>query len=246
MAMHPLRENRVPHPLAATLLAIALASAFNAAADSVAETPEERLFVEFLWAATPDGAIARQPTRGFLLDGAHAHQVCIAAIHPPQAYSELRIDIIDAAGHPAGSQRHEDFRGEKRCYTARLDPRGSPGMWTFNVVLDGRQRTTGTIEVARTLDEAAFHRPSGIPYVLGRPNYDASIPPEDFVGRLVWVMDVDMDGRVTDVQVEIAEGIGERMRDRALAAGRLSLFPPDPSRAAEPLRYRRELRFERD
>lgn len=236
----------MPHPSAASLLAIALASSSNAAADPAPAAQDERIFVEFLWAPTPDGALARQPTRGFLLDGRNAHQICAAAIHAPRAYRELRIDIADDTGRQVGSQRHEDFRGEKRCYTARLAPDGAPGLWTVAVFLDGEQRATGTIQVARTLEQAPFHRPSGIPYVLGRPNYDASIPPEDFVGRLVWVMEVDVDGHVTDVQVELAEGVGERMRERALAAGRLSLFPPDPSRAAEPLRYRRELSFERD
>ena len=239
-------ENRVPHPFAASLLAVALGGPSGAAADTTPAAPEERVYVEYLWAPTPDGALARQPTRGFLLDGRHAHQLCVAAIHAPQPYRELRIDIVDAAGKPAGSQRHTDFREEKRCYAVQLDPQGTPGIWTFTVLLDGRERSSGTLEVARTLQEAEFHRPSGIPYVLGRPNYLPSIPADEYVGRLVWVMDVDVDGRVTDVRIETAEGVGERMRDAALLAGRLSLFPPDPSRATEPLRYRRELKFALD
>ncbi|AUZ56244.1 hypothetical protein B1L07_15455 [Stenotrophomonas acidaminiphila] len=56
-------------------------------------------------------------------------------------------------------------------------------------------------------------------------------------------MDVDPQGKVTHVDVEVAEGVGERLRDRAIAAGYLSLFPPDPGRAATPLRWRRSLDF---
>ncbi len=56
-------------------------------------------------------------------------------------------------------------------------------------------------------------------------------------------MDVDPQGRVTHVEVEVAEGVGERIRDRAIAAGYMTLFPPDPARAATPLRWRRALSF---
>jgi hypothetical protein len=43
--------------------------------------------------------------------------------------------------------------------------------------------------------------------------------------------------------VEHAEGVGERLRERALAAGWLSRFGPDPARQAKPLRWRRTLQF---
>ncbi|MCL7714711.1 hypothetical protein K5L01_08655 [Stenotrophomonas sp. CPCC 101365] len=56
-------------------------------------------------------------------------------------------------------------------------------------------------------------------------------------------MEVDPEGRVTHVEIEVAEGIGEHLRDRAFAAGYMSLFPPDPARAATPLRWRRSLSF---
>ncbi len=85
--------------------------------------------------------------------------------------------------------------------------------------------------------------PRDVPYVAGRPNYDASIAPEQWGGRLVWAMDVDPQGKVTHVEVEVAEGVGERLRGRAIAAGYLSLFPPDPGRATTPLRWRRSLDF---
>ncbi|MDR7193702.1 hypothetical protein [Luteimonas terrae] len=230
------------------VFAISLMAVFTSASSMIAKATslDESVQIEFLWAPTPADALARQPTRGFLLDGQHAHQICVVAIRAPHAYRELRIDVADADGRQVGSQQHDDFRSDKRCYPVALDPRGAPGSWTFTVFLDGAQRETGSIEVARRLEEAAFYRPSGIPYVLGRPNYDASIPPDAFIGRLVWIMDVDTDGRVTDVKVENAEGVGERMRHRAIAAGWLSLFPPDPARAAEPLRYRRELTFATD
>ncbi|HBK45571.1 MAG TPA: hypothetical protein DDZ67_03890 [Xanthomonadaceae bacterium] len=59
-------------------------------------------------------------------------------------------------------------------------------------------------------------------------------------------MHVDADGKVTQVEIEQAEGVGERMRERALAAGYLSLFPPDPSRGKEGITFRRELAFRPD
>ncbi|MBK0054445.1 hypothetical protein IAE41_09250 [Stenotrophomonas sp. S39] len=56
-------------------------------------------------------------------------------------------------------------------------------------------------------------------------------------------MDVDAAGKVTHVEVETAEGVGERLRERALAAGWLTRFGPDPARATTPLRWRRTLEF---
>ncbi|ARQ92184.1 hypothetical protein A7326_20695 [Stenotrophomonas maltophilia] len=56
-------------------------------------------------------------------------------------------------------------------------------------------------------------------------------------------MDVDAEGKVTRVEVEVAEGVGERLRTRAMAAGWLSQFGPDPARATKPLRWRRTLEF---
>lgn len=203
-------------------------------------------YVEFLWSPTPPEAIARQPTIGFVLDGRQAHQVCVAARTSAAENRLLRIDVMDAASRLVSSRTHEDFRGPKRCYPAGLGAHGSAGQWTFNIYLDGALSATETIEVAKTLEEAPFYRASSIPYVLGRPNYDAEIPASEFIGRLVWVMDVNEGGTVTHVEVEIEEGVGKLMRDRAIAAGYLSQFPPDPSRATEPLKYRRELEFRPD
>lgn len=203
-------------------------------------------YVEFLWSPTPKGAIARQETRGFVLDGQQDHQVCVAVLDSDADIQVLRIDAVDAAGALVSSQRHDDFRGEKRCYEADLDPRGKAGTWTFNIHIDGVLSRARTIEVAERLDSASFYAPSQIPYVLGRPNYDASIPPDEFIGRLVWVMHVNAQGAVTQVEVEIAEGVGTLMQDRAIAAGYLSLFPPDPSRSGTVSTYRRELTFQPD
>lgn len=77
--------------------------------------------------------------------------------------------------------------------------------------------------------------------MAGRPNYDASIPAAEWVGRLDWVLEVDPQGRVTEVEIESAEGVGERLRERAIAAGYLSLFPPDPERATTRLQAQRSL-----
>lgn len=203
-------------------------------------------YVEFLWAPTPPDAVARQQTLGFVIDGNQHHQICIAARAYSAKNKPLRIDVIDAAGQLVSSQSHNDFEGPKRCYEADLDPRADAGDWTFNIYLGETLSATEKIEVAGSLEDASFYQPSSIPYVLGRPNYDPSIPPSDFIGRLVWTMRVNERGAVTDVAVEIAEGVGESMRHRAISAGYLSLFPPDPSRATEPLEYRRELNFRPD
>ena len=158
---------------------------------------------------------------------------------PPTRELELR----DADGTPVSLQRHDDYRGAKRCYRADLGSGGRPGDWTAHVVLGDGGSNTATIRVDPRLEDAPLFQQRDVPYVAGRPNYDASIAPEQWAGRLVWAMDVDPQGKVTHVEVEVAEGVGERLRDRAIAAGYLSLFPPDPGRAATPLRWRRSLDF---
>ncbi|SBV37273.1 conserved hypothetical protein [uncultured Stenotrophomonas sp.] len=107
---------------------------------------------------------------------------------------------------------------------------------------DGRTQEA-RIRVDPRIEDSPYYLERGVPYVVGRPNYDGAIPAAEWSGRLVWAMDVDPQGRVTHVEVEVAEGVGERIRDRAIAAGYLSLFPPDPARAATPLRWRRSLSF---
>ncbi|RZZ84980.1 hypothetical protein EA656_15610 [Pseudoxanthomonas winnipegensis] len=56
-------------------------------------------------------------------------------------------------------------------------------------------------------------------------------------------MTVDPQGQVTNVEVEVAEGVGARIKDRAIQAGYMTLFPPDPDRATKPLIWRRTLEF---
>jgi len=53
-------------------------------------------------------------------------------------------------------------------------------------------------------------------------------------------------GRVFRVDIEVAEGVGEQMKQRAIEAGYLSLFPPDASRGEQGLTFRREFRFSPD
>ena len=59
-------------------------------------------------------------------------------------------------------------------------------------------------------------------------------------------MHVNSAGVVTDVEIESAEGVGEKMKARGIAAGFLSLFPPDPSRGPQGITYRRVLNFQPD
>lgn len=230
------------HPRRILLSAFLL---FQASALSAAPPSDSNTYVEFLWSRPSPDALARQETRGFLL-GNSDHRVCVAAINPPPGgVASLRIDAVDAAGKLASRQDHDDFRGAKQCYPAELGTTGQPGEWTFNIYINQALAATKQIEVARSLETATFYAPSLTPYVLGRPNYDATLDPDKFVGRLVWIMSVDKRGTVTRVDIESTEGVGAVMRDRAIAAGYMSLFPPDPLRA-EGATYRRELNFDRD
>ncbi|MCW4455882.1 hypothetical protein OK348_13915 [Flavobacterium sp. MXW15] len=201
------------------------------------------IYIEFLWSKPPAGAIARQQTRQFVTEGNHDHQVCVAANAEPTEVGGLRLEFLDAQGARVSLERHPHYRGAKHCYPANLGKGGVPGDWTVRAVLgDGREQSA-QIRVDPRIEDSPQYLERGVPYVAGRPNYDASIPPEAWVGRLVWAMDVDPQGKVTHVEVEVAEGVGERLRDRAIAAGYLTLFPPDPGRVAEPLRWRRTLSF---
>ncbi len=205
----------------------------------------DQAYIEFLWSPASRDALARGEAQGFVLDEAQDHRICVVAIGPV-IHGSLRIDARDASGKPAGSQRYDGFNGSKECFAANLDLRGAPGEWMFNVYADGKLVATKAIEVARTLRNAPFLADPRRPYVLGRPNYDPAIPPGSYAGRLSWIMTVDADGTVADVVVEAAEGAGELMRDRAVAAGYITLFPPDPSRMASPYKVRQEYQLEAD
>ena len=208
-----------------------------------AAAQDNSIYIEFLWSRTPADALARQQTRQFVMTGDHEHQICVAATAATGDVGGLQLELRDADGKRVSLQRHDDYRGAKRCYRADLGSGGRPGDWTAHVVLGDGGSNTATIRVDPRLEDSPLFQQRDVPYVAGRPNYDASIAPEQWAGRLVWAMDVDPQGKVTHVEVEVAEGVGERLRDRAIAAGYLSLFPPDPGRAGSPLRWRRSLDF---
>ncbi|WP_277381207.1 energy transducer TonB [Stenotrophomonas maltophilia] len=201
------------------------------------------VYVEFLWSPTPVDALARSQTQLIIADGQHDHRICVAADLDDTDVGGLQIEIRDAKGGRVSRTAHEDYRGRKKCYEANLGTSGAAGMWTVDAVLGDGRRGTAQIRVDHRLETSPLYLRHDQPYVAGRPNYDASIPPAEWVGTLVWAMDVDAEGNVTHVEVEHAEGVGERLRERALAAGWLSRFGPDPARQGKPLRWRRTLQF---
>lgn len=207
------------------------------------------IYIELLWSKPTEGALARQETRSFVLEPGFDHRVCVAVLGPKDIdVTGLVLQGVDPQGQIASTQPDPGFDGTKRCYPAMLPADGAPGTWSYHVLLGGESSASADkpVEVARTLAEAPFYQPSSTPYVLGRPNYDDSIAPEAYTGRLVWVMHVDAAGKVVDVDIETSEGIGEQMKPRALAAGYLSLFPPDPSRGTQGIQVRRTLNFAPD
>lgn len=216
-------------------LLLALTSAAAQAADDV--------YVEFLWEQTPAAALARSQTGLFIADGQHDHRICVAANVEDTDVGGLQIDILDAEGTRISRTAHDDYRGRKQCYAAALGTAGVAGTWTVQALLGDGRTGSGTVRVDHRLQDSPLYQRHDAPYVAGRPNYDASIPPAEWVGKLVWAMDVDAQGKVTHVEVEVAEGVGERLRERALAAGWLTRFGPDPARADTPLRWRRTLEF---
>ncbi|WP_236546104.1 hypothetical protein [Stenotrophomonas sp. 364] len=222
-------------------LSILLLASPAAQASQAAST--EAIYIEFLWAKTPVGALARQQTRQFVLEDGPVHQVCVAANAQDTDVQGLTLAIRDAAGTEVSRSTHADYRGRKQCFPAQLGHAGAPGQWTVDTWLGDGRHASATVRVDRTLDDSPYMRDPAIAYVYGRPNYDADIPPADWVGRVEWQMDVDPQGRVTHVAIVAAEGVGTRLRDRAIAAGYISLFPPDAARTQTPLRARRALSF---
>ncbi|WP_230598653.1 hypothetical protein [Xanthomonas albilineans] len=206
---------------------------------------ENKAYVEFLWKPIPINAIARQQTIGFLLDEKEKHQVCVAVIKSdtPPPY-KLSISAINQDGKVIFKRVDKKYIGKKKCYNAiRNNPNARPGIWTYIAYLNDRYAGEDQIEVARNFKKAAFYSDPKVPYVLGRPNYDESIPPSQWEGRLVWDIHVNANGNVTKVEVKVAEGVGKKIADRAIAAGYISLFPPDPSLGAGEFVYKRELKF---
>lgn len=201
---------------------------------------DDSAYIEFLWSPAPRGALARAEAFGFVMGAGQDHRICVVADAPITQSSVLRIDVKDASGHLVSSQRHDDFKGNKECYPVDLDASGAPGEWAFGVHVNDKLLATKTLEVARTLEEARFHADPSRPYALGRPNYNASIPAAEYIGKVSWIMSVDEAGAVSHVELENAVGAGKRMEDRAVAAGYITRFPPDPSRAVKPYKVRQE------
>ncbi|WP_238155912.1 MULTISPECIES: hypothetical protein [Xanthomonas] len=222
---------------------VLLAAAALQPAAAAAASANESVYLEFLWEARPPHSIARQQTIQFLTDGQHLHQICVATDLADTDVRGLMLKAFDASGREVSSHQYPEYRGAKQCYGADLGHSGAPGLWTFQAQTGDGRTGESTIQVNAKLEDSPLSTDPGTPYVVGRPNYDASIPPDQWRGRLVWDMTVDAQGTVTDVSVVTAEGVGLKLRDRAIAAGYLSLFFPDKQRENTPLVWRRELSF---
>ncbi|HFK2945456.1 MULTISPECIES: hypothetical protein [Stenotrophomonas] len=210
---------------------------------SPAVQASDDVYVELLWSPTPADAIARSVAYQFVADGLHDHRICVAAGGEDADVGGLELTIRDANGVRISQVRHDGFRGRKTCFPADLGTAGTAGTWTVDAVLGDGRTGKAAVRVDHRLEESPLYLGHDGPYVAGRPNYDPSVPAAEWVGKLVWVLDVDAEGKVTRVEVEVAEGVGERLRARAMAAGWLSQFGPDPARATKPLRWRRTLEF---
>ncbi|WAT14894.1 hypothetical protein OZ429_18575 [Xanthomonas fragariae] len=212
----------------------------------VTSATDKSVYIEFLWDARPPHSIARQQTIQFLTDNKHDHQVCVATDLTDTDVRGLVLTVLDASGNKVSSHEYIDYRGIKRCYSADLGEKGKLGLWTFQAKTGNGHVGESTIQVNARLEDSPLSNDLGTPYVVGRPNYNASIPPREWLGSLVWDMKVNAQGKVTEVSIVKAEGVGLKIRDRAVAAGYLSLFFPDKRRESKPLVWRRELSFAPD
>lgn len=206
------------------------------------------VYIEFLWSKPDAGALARQETRSFVLERGFNHQVCVAVIGSSGSRRSLILEAVNERGEAVSRQSDDQYRGRKRCYPAGLPEDGAPGTWSYRVYLDGDSTfaASRTVVVAKDLWTAKFNEPSLVPYVLGRPNYPDAVDRERFSGRLVWTMMVAASGKVMSVEIEEAEGIGEEMKEHALAAGYISLFPVDSRRPGGGIAYKRAMNFHPD
>lgn len=207
---------------------------------------DDSVYIEFLWEKPATGSLARQQTVQFLTDGQHDHRVCVAANLNDSDVGGLVLSVLDASGKVMSRQDHPEYRGVKKCYGADLGSGGRHGLWTFQAKLGDGRTGSEQIEVDGKIEESSLYKDPETPYVVGRPNYDSSIPPEEWRGRLVWNMTVNAQGQVTHVDVVTAEGVGAKLRDRAIAAGHMSIFFPDQKRAVKPQVWQRELSFAPD
>ncbi|HEL4238922.1 TPA: hypothetical protein UM793_000776 [Stenotrophomonas maltophilia] len=212
-----------------------------------APLPTRDAYIEFLWTKTPEGALARQETRSFALDGQFDHQVCFAILNADIEVKSIELRAMDADGKQLVSTRFNDADGRKRCVPVEF-PAGAPaGKWTYQVRVNGQDHVVGsqTVDVFPTVDALISDIAPDMPYVLGRPNYDSSIAPDQFNGELEWIMHIRRDGTVSAVDIDRAEGAGIAMRPRAVEAGLISLFPPDEGREPSAT-FKRHLSFRPD
>lgn len=223
-----------------------LAVVLMASGSVEADARSQSIYIEFLWSKPPKDSIARQETIQFLTQGKHDHQICVAANFSDTDVGGLSLDVLDASGKQVSHEDHPEYRGVKHCYLANLGSGGHWGMWTITAKLGDGRSGSAEIRVDPRIEESPLFLDKNAPYIVGRPSYDRSIPPQQWQGRLVWAMTVDSRGKVTHVDVEIAEGVGERIKDRAIVAGYLTVFSPDPNRSTTPLIWRRELSFAPD
>jgi len=229
------------------LFLIVPALLWGAASADASPSPTREAYVEFLWTKTPAGALARQETRSFALDGQFDHQVCVAILNADIVVKSIELRAIGPVGEQITSRKFNDADGSKRCVSAELPVGARPGTWTYEVRVNDQDRVLGsqTVKVFPTVDALIADVAPGMPYVLGRPNYDPSISPDQYDGELVWIMHIRQDGTVSAVDIDRAEGAGIAMRAKAVEAGLISLFPPDPTREPDAT-FRRHLSFRPD
>ena len=226
----------------ATVLASALAclsSAGALAADDAASASPIHGHIEFLWEAPAPGSDARPVALGLLTRPEVPHLACWKSAAFPQRTVEVRLEIDDAHG------RHALWVGAEtgapsqvvRCRDVDLAALGvTPGMRRVVLRFDGRIAAEATIEVADSLDTAAFHR-SDRTFVNGRTRYLPDIAPADYSGRFVWVLTFGPDGRVIAVETEVAEGLAAtKLRAAGDAAAWLYRIGADPDQPERKLR----------
>src|SRR5690606_39238127 len=98
-----------------TALLLALLPVPAIADDTAAAVPEARhAGLEFLWQLPAPDSIARQPTLGFVVDGKHAHAVCVFTLPPDARPKGLVLEGADPTGKVVVRREEPDFDGEKR------------------------------------------------------------------------------------------------------------------------------------
>jgi len=119
--------------MSGNLTLAALTLAVSAAAS--AQEAQESVHLEFLSSKPSKESLARQETRQFVTQGAHAQQICVAANRDDTEVGGLSLDVRDASGKLISHEEHPDYRGIKRCFPARLATEATWGMWTVEAKL---------------------------------------------------------------------------------------------------------------